>query len=118
MKETLLAAGGVVSAVASSTCCIVPLALVSAGVSGAWIGSLTALATYQPYFVAAAIACLGVGFWMVYGRAEKDCDSGACSTGQAGRLIKSVLWVKGVLWLGATLVALSVGVDLGARLIL
>ena len=118
MKETLLAAGGVVSAIAASTCCIVPLALVSVGVSGAWIGSLTALAPYQPYFVAVAIACLGAGFWMVYGRAEKDCETGACSTGRAGRLIKSVLWVKGILWLGATLVALSVGVDYGAQLFL
>lgn len=118
MKETLLATGGIVSAVTASSCCIVPLALVSAGVSGAWIGSLTALAPYQPYFVAVALACIGVGFWMVYGRAEKDCQSGTCSTGQAGRLIKRVLWIKGVLWLGATLVALSVGVDYGARLIL
>ncbi len=118
MKETLLAAGGVASAIAASTCCIVPLALVSAGVSGAWIGSLTALAPYQPYFVAVAIACLGAGFWMVYGHADRDCDSGACSTGQAGRLIKRALWVKGVLWLGATLVALSAGIDYGTRLFL
>ena len=118
MKETLLAAGGVVGAVAASTCCIVPLALVSVGVSGAWIGSLAALAPYQPYFVAFAIACLGTGFWMVYGRAQKHCETDACSTEQVGRLIKSVLWVKGVLWLGASLVALSMGVDFGARLLL
>jgi len=114
MKENLLAAGGVISAVAASTCCIVPLALVLAGVSGAWIGNLTALAPYQPFFVAIAVACLGAGFWMVYRRAPEDCKTGACADSCVPRVIKGALWVKGILWLGATLVALSVGVDYGA----
>lgn len=116
MKESLLAAGGAISAAAASTCCIVPLMLVSAGVSGAWIGNLTALAPFQPYFVAVALASLGAGFWMVYRRAPKNCSVGTYADPQAGCLIKSVLWVKAVLWLGATLVALSVGVDFGARM--
>lgn len=112
----ILAAGGAVSAVAASTCCIVPLALVSVGISGAWIGSLTALAAYQPLFLAIAIAGLGAGFWLVYQRSPADCEAGACAG--AGRLIKSVLWVKGVLWLGTALVALSLGADYGASLFL
>ncbi len=118
MRETLLAAGGMVSAVAASTCCIIPLALVSIGASGAWIGSLTTLAPYQPLFIAVAVASLGTGFWLVYRPQPKECASEACSNLKAGRLIKSVLWVKGILWLGATLVALSVGVDYSTRLFL
>jgi len=118
MKENLLAAGGVVSAIAASTCCIMPLVLVSVGVSGAWIGSLTALAPYQPLFIALAVSCLSAGFWMVYRREPEECESLACADPRPVRLIKSVLWVKGILWLGATLVALSAGVDYGARLFL
>ena len=118
MREILLAAGGAISAAAASTCCIVPLALVSAGISGAWIGTLTALAPYQPFFLAAALLFLGAGFWVVYRRGPAACETGACASSGAGRLIKSVLWVKGALWLGAALVALSLGADYGARLFL
>ena len=118
MREMLLAAGGAVSAVAASTCCIVPLALVSVGVSGAWIGNLTALAPYQPLFLGVAVASLGAGFWLVYRRAPADCATGTCPGAGAGHLIKSMLWVKGVLWLGAALVALSIAADYGASLFL
>lgn len=118
MKESLLAAGGVVSAVAASTCCIVPLALVSVGVSGVWIGKLTALAPYQPIFIATAIACLGAGFWLVYRRIPKKCETEGCADARSDHLIKSVLLVKGILWLSATLVTLSLGVDYGAHLFL
>ena len=116
MKETLLAAGGVIGALAASMYCIVPLALVSVGVSGAWIGTVTALAPYQPLFLTIAIVCLGAGFWLVYLRGTNDCDTEACADPKAGRVIKSVVWVKGVLWLGAALAALSVGIDYSALL--
>ena len=55
--QKLVAAGGILGAIAASACCIAPLALFSLGVSGAWIGNLTALAPYQPYFIAATVCC-------------------------------------------------------------
>jgi mercuric ion transport protein len=64
--QWLTAAGGLVAALAASSCCILPLVLFGLGVSGAWIGNLTRLAPYQPYFVVATIACLGYGYWLVY----------------------------------------------------
>ncbi|WP_245540869.1 mercuric transporter MerT family protein [Octadecabacter antarcticus] len=42
-KTRIIAAGGILGALAASTCCIVPLILFSLGVSGVWIGNLTAL---------------------------------------------------------------------------
>ena len=118
MKETLLAAGGTLSALAASTCCILPLALVSAGVSGAWIGNLTALATYQPIFMIIAVACLGTGFWLVYRKSAQNCPTGQCVGSGTSRFIKSVFFVKGALWIGAVLATLSVSIDIGARLFL
>jgi MerT mercuric transport protein. len=44
------------AAVGASACCTIPLALVSLGVGGAWIGSLTALAPYRWIFVTLAVA--------------------------------------------------------------
>src|SRR5262245_16002083 len=46
-QQRLMAAGGLVGALAASSCCILPLLLFSLGVSGAWIGNLTRLAPYQ-----------------------------------------------------------------------
>ncbi|MCB1719999.1 MAG: mercury transporter MerT, partial [Candidatus Competibacteraceae bacterium] len=40
-KTKIVAAGGILAALAASTCCIIPLALFSLGVGGAWIGKLT-----------------------------------------------------------------------------
>ena len=57
--QDILAAGGVLGAIAASSCCIVPLALFGLGVGGAWIGNLTALAPYQPIFVAVTLGFLG-----------------------------------------------------------
>src|SRR5215813_15460662 len=63
-QQRLTAAGGLVGALAASSCCILPLVLFSLGVSGAWIGSFTPLAAYQPIFVVATLACVGAGAWL------------------------------------------------------
>ena len=71
------AAGGVLGAVGASSCCILPLVLFSLGAGGAWIGNLTALAPYQPIFVAITLGFLGYGFYAVYWRPRKACAEGA-----------------------------------------
>ena len=52
-----LFAGGL-AAILASTCCLGPLVLLMLGVSGAWIGNLTALEPYRPIFIGAALAAL------------------------------------------------------------
>jgi mercuric ion binding protein len=53
-----------------------PLALFGLGVSGAWIGNFTRLAPYQPYFIAATLAVLGYGYWLVYRSSTRACADG------------------------------------------
>jgi len=43
---------GGLTALLASTCCLGPLVLVALGFSGAWIGNLTVLEPYRPYFMA------------------------------------------------------------------
>ncbi|MBT2131589.1 mercuric transporter MerT family protein [Aliiroseovarius lamellibrachiae] len=96
-KARMIAAGGILGALAASTCCIVPLILFSLGVSGAWIGNLTALEPYKPIFIAITLGFLGYGYWMVY-RKPKACAQGeACARPLPNRLVKSALWVATVL---------------------
>src|SRR5216683_3988898 len=93
-RQVLITAGGILGALAASSCCILPLVLFSIGVSGAWIGNFTQLAPYQPYFIAATIACLGYGYWLVYRSSEVACGDGeACATPLSNRLVKGGLIV-------------------------
>ncbi len=61
-KRNIFAAGGVIGAILASTCCVVPLLFVMLGISGAWIGNLTALEPYKPYFAGIALVFIGLGF--------------------------------------------------------
>lgn len=100
--QGLLAAGGVLGAVAASSCCILPLLLFSLGVSGAWIGNLTRLAPYQPYFIAFTAVCLGSGYWLVYRSRRVACaDGAACARPAPNRLVVSGLVLATILVIGA-----------------
>ena len=91
-QTRLLAAGGLIGALLASSCCIVPLVLLTLGVSGAWIGNLTGLAPYQGYFTAATLVFLASGFWFVYRRPNDDaCQLGTyCASPRSGQVIKSL----------------------------
>ena len=93
----LLAAGGIIAALGASTCCILPLVLFTLGVSGAWIGNLTALAPYQPFFIAAAVGFVGLGFVRVYRRPQVACAEGYCARPASSRVAKTGLVTAAVL---------------------
>lgn len=83
----LIAAGA--AALLASVCCVAPLALVLVGVSGAWIGQLSAFEPYQPFFAAAAGVALlvaGLRIWR-----QPACDDGRpCAAPSAKRAQKTV----------------------------
>lgn len=93
-KAGLMAAGGILGAIAASTCCIVPLVLFSLGVSGAWIGQLTALSAYQPIFIAITLGFLGYGYWLVYRKPKIACaEEEACARPLPNVIVKTSLWL-------------------------
>lgn len=98
-RKALLSAGSILAALAASSCCLVPLTLFALGVSGAWIGNLTALAPYQPIFVALTLAFLAGGFVMVYRKPKPAaCAEGSyCATPASDRIAKIGLWSATVL---------------------
>ena len=69
-----LMAGGL-AALLASTCCLGPLVLVTLGVSGAWIGNLTALEPYRPLFVGAALVALFFAYRRIF-RPVQACEPG------------------------------------------
>ncbi len=110
-KDLLIATGGVLGAILASSCCIVPLVLISMGVSGAWIGSLTKLEPYKPIFIGITALFLVAGFWHVYFKKPEPCEDGSyCARPSSSRITKAALW-------GATLVVtLALTIDYWAPL--
>jgi len=114
LGQRLMAAGGLLGAFAAASCCILPLVLFGLGVTGAWIGTFTQLAPYQPYFIAVTIGCLGYGYWLVY-RASKVA---ACTDGEACARPLSNWLVRLGLIVATMLVVAAIGFDLLAPLLL
>ena len=98
-KLGLLAAVG--TALAASICCLGPLLLVSLGATGAWIGQLSALEPYRPFFMALSVGFLGFAFFRVYRTAPQSCEPGsACARPASRRTTKVSLWLVAILVAG------------------
>lgn len=63
-KGTLLA--GVIAAITASACCVGPLVLLMLGISGSWIGNLSAMEPYRPIFIGITLLFLGLAFRKLY----------------------------------------------------
>lgn len=80
----VLLAGGL-AAVLASSCCLGPLVLLALGVSGAWIGNLTALEPYRPLLIGLAIVALFFAARSIW-RPIEACASGeVCANPQVRR---------------------------------
>lgn len=101
-RKGWFAAGGVIGAFLASACCIGPLVLLTLGISGAWIGTLTALDPYKPIFAVIALGFIGAGFRQVYFRQPTVCEPGSyCAQPNATRITKTLLWASLALVLAA-----------------
>lgn len=101
-RQRLVAVGGILGALAASSCCIIPLILFSFGIGGAWIANLTALAPYKPLFVTATAGVLGYGFYLVYWKPRRACaDDAICARPIPSRLVQLALWTATVLVVAA-----------------
>lgn len=73
---TLAVAG--LAALLASTCCVVPLLLAIAGISGVWIGQLTRMEPYSYPLTALAALALAVAGWRIWRPATREamaCDA-------------------------------------------
>lgn len=90
-NKTLFAAG--LAAIGASACCIGPLLLLTLGVSGAWIGTLTAMEPYSPYLTALTVLILFLAFRQLY-LVPQNCEEGSvCETPQVIKKQKVLFWI-------------------------
>lgn len=96
-KSTLI--GGGLAALAASACCLGPLVLVSVGIGGAWISTLTKLEPLRPLFIGVALLCMVLAYRKIYGASDAaDCEPGsACALPQTHSRNRILFWGVSVL---------------------
>lgn len=97
-----MAAGGV-SALLASACCLGPLVLITLGVSGAWIGNLTALEPYRPLFIGVALMAMLFAWRRIYRPVEQCLPGEICAVPQVRTTYKAIFWAVTALILAALL---------------
>lgn len=90
--ETASIAAGAASALGASTCCVLPLVLVSLGVGGAWVAQLRTLERFQWVFLGLATAAFGYAFYRLYLRPAPCGPGTACATPAARRRQRIAFW--------------------------
>ena len=86
------------AALLASGCCVAPLLLALAGVSGAWIVQLRRIAPYSPWLMGLSFAALAFAGWRLFRRptaASCDIDDAACR--RANGAARRWFWVVAVL---------------------
>ena len=86
-------AAGVLAAIGASVCCVGPLVLLTLGIGGAWIASLTSLEPMRPWLIAATLLFLGLAFQRLYLQPQV-CEPGAlCAEPIVLKRQRLIFWV-------------------------
>jgi mercuric ion transport protein len=91
--ESSSIAAGIVAALGASSCCVIPLALVSVGLGGAWVAQLRALERFFPVFIVVAIATFGFAFYRLYLKPASCSPETACASPDVRRRQRIAFWV-------------------------
>lgn len=98
-KETVSSLGAMVAALLAATCCIGPVIFVLFGASFAFLGKLSFMEAFRPYFLGLAGLMVGYSFWKLYLK-KTDC---ACPADIRIRRISRLIF-----WVGLVVVLLAV----------
>lgn len=102
-SRALASTGSVLSALAASACCWLPLLLAGVGLSAVGIGGF--LERFRPLLLIVAAALLGLGFYLNYFRKERCAPDGSCAPPppRLRRMNRISLWVSTALVLAFAL---------------
>lgn len=93
-KKGWLATGlSVLGALALTSCCILPLVLVSFGITGVFLGQMASLYQYKWITFSISALFLSYGLWKAYRPAsDLNCTDGTCARPINRTLMRSFLW--------------------------
>ena len=88
-----LGIGAVLAAIGASVCCVAPLLLLSLGIGGAWISTLTSMEAVRPFFIILTLVFIGLGYRKLY-LLPDSCEEGeACTSAEVKQKQQLIFWV-------------------------
>ena len=91
--ENASIATGAIAALGASSCCVLPLVLVSVGLGCAWVAQLREMERFFPVFIAVAIAAFAFAFYRLYLRRAPCAPGEVCVLPAARRNQRIAFWV-------------------------
>lgn len=89
-KPTLWASA--LAAIGASLCCVAPLVLVSLGLGGAWLATLTQFEPLRPLFIALTLGLLALAWHRLYRRAAVCVPGQVCADAAVLRRQRHIFW--------------------------
>src|SRR5882757_5728454 len=91
---------GTLTAVGASVCCVGPLVLLTLGIGGTWVSSLTAMEPFRPLFIGLTLLFLGLAFRRLYLVPQVCTPDAACADPRTLGRQRLVFWIVVTLLLG------------------
>lgn len=90
---------GILAAVVASACCVGPLVLLFAGIGGAWVGKLTVMEPYRPFFIGLTLLFLGLAFRRLYLVPQVCVPGTPCADPRTIKRQRLIFWMTSTLLL-------------------
>ena len=92
-----LGIGAVFAAIGASVCCVGPLLLLSLGIGGAWMSTLTSMEVVRPFFIIMSLIFIGLGYRKLYLIPENWEEGQACAVSEVKQRQRVIFWIGSVL---------------------
>ena len=93
-----LGIGAALAAIGASVCCVGPLLLLSLGIGGAWMSTLTSMEPVRPFFLILTLVFIAMGFRKLYLIPAK------CEEGEACAVSNVIGRQRLIFWMGSALI--------------
>ncbi|MDE3186490.1 MAG: mercury transporter MerT [Acidobacteriota bacterium] len=90
-KGSLMA--GALAAIGASVCCVGPLVLLALGIGGTWVGNLTAMEPFRPWFIGLTLLFLGLAFRKLYLGPRVCAPDTPCADPRALKRQRITFWI-------------------------
>ena len=88
-----LGIGAVLAAVGASVCCVGPLLLLSLGIGGAWMSTLTSMETFRLFFLILTLIFIGLGFRNLYLVPDSCKEGDVCASPNVKHKQRLIFWI-------------------------
>ena len=92
-KKSWLGIGALLAAIGASVCCVGPLLLLSLGIGGAWMSTLTSMETVRPFFFIITLIFIGLSYRKLY-LIPDSCEEGEdCTSPEVKQKQRTIFWI-------------------------